>query len=96
MDVEISRGSKSDAGNNGHPYTKMVVTNKIGGTSYTEIKFGEHVRTVLTNPLEYYNDYDHWQTQRVADDSTVSTLADGEVSLLIDTCSVKVLLDLSL
>ena len=50
---------------------------------------------MLTNPLEYYNDYDHWQTQRVAESSSVSTLATGSVSLLIDTCSVKVLLDLS-
>ena len=60
MDVALSRGMQSFAGNNGHPYTPMVVENDvtIDGVNYTVIKFGGDVRTVLQSPLEYYDDYE--------------------------------------
>ena len=60
MDVALSRGMQSFAGNNGHPYTPMNVENDvtINGLNYTVIKFGGDVRTVLQSPLEYYDDYE--------------------------------------
>ena len=53
QDVELSRGSNSPAGNNGHPYTTMTVQS-VGG--HTVLKFGGEVRTVLSTPLRYADD----------------------------------------
>ena len=60
MDVALSRGDQSNAGNDGHPYTTMSITNDvtINGVNYTVVKFGEDIRTVLQSPLEYYDDYE--------------------------------------
>ena len=74
MDVEISRGSRSDADNRGHPYTPMVIENNVGiGSNYTIIKFGGDVRTVLSSPLEYVDASD-------ALNVNTAILQDGSVS----------------
>ena len=72
MDVEISRGSRSDADNRGHPYTPMVIENNAG-IGYTIIKFGGDVRTVLSSPLEYVDASD-------ALNVNTAILQDGSVS----------------
>ena len=76
MDVELSRGSTSAAGNTGHPYTPMVITTD---ESYTVISFGGNVRTVLSAPLEYYDNYPQDGILVGGEDTTV--LGDGRVSV---------------
>ena len=49
-DAELSRGSSSTAGNTGLPYTPLTVET-VG--EYTVIKFGDDVRTVLDQPVQY-------------------------------------------
>ena len=83
MDVALSRGMQSNAGNNGHPYTPMNVENDvtIDGVNYTVIKFGGDVRTVLQSPLEYYDDYEG--------EAAAGTLEANMNKTVLDTNSVS-------
>ena len=76
MDVELSRGSTSNAGNTGHPYTPLTITTE---GSYTVLSFGGEVRTVLSTPLEYYDNYP--EDGILVGDETTTVLVDGSVSI---------------
>ena len=77
MDVELSRGRNTAAGNTGAPFTRMSIeTVDIEGTDYHVVKFGDHVRTVLSEPLEYYT-----EASRFGPSGNLVTLADGEYTL---------------
>lgn len=53
-DVELSRGHGGGiAGSTGHPYTPMKIET-VGGN--TVVKFGDDIRTVLDQPLQYVED----------------------------------------
>lgn len=78
MDVEISRGSASPADNTGHPYTKMKIeTIQINGVNHWAVKFGDHLRTVLTSPMQYYNENSNYFDPNGA----VTNLPDDEYTL---------------
>ena len=77
MDVELSRGSISAAGNTGHPFTPMIITTDENG--YTVISFGGNVRTVLSAALEYYDNYP--SDGILVGDETTTVLVDGSVSI---------------
>jgi len=76
MDVELSRGSISAAGNTGHPFTPMTISTE---GSHTVISFGGNVRTVLSTPLEYYDNYP--EDGILVGDETTTQLVDGSVSI---------------
>ena len=78
MDVELSRGSISAAGNTGHPFTPLEITTDENG--YTVISFGGNVRTVLSTPLEYYDNYP--EDGILVGDETTTELGDGSVSYI--------------
>jgi len=80
MDVELSRGSTSNAGNTGHPFTPMIISTSTDGNGYTVISFGGDVRTVLSAPLEYYDNYP--EDGILVGDETTTELGDGSVSIL--------------
>lgn len=76
-DVEISRGSGSPADHTGAPYTKMQIeTIQIDGVDHWAVKFGDHVRTILSNPMEYYSG-----AGRNGPSGDVLTLPDGQYTL---------------
>ena len=76
MDVELSRGSISAAGNTGHPFTPLIVTTE---GDYTVISFGGNVRTIRSAPLEYYDNYP--EDGILVGDETTTELGDGSVSI---------------
>jgi hypothetical protein len=77
MDVEISRGSSSPADNTGAPYTKMKIeTVQIDGVPHYVVKFGDHIRTILNSPLQYYSEAD-----RSGPSGDLVTLPDGQYTL---------------
>jgi hypothetical protein len=78
MDVELSRGSTSAAGNTGNPFTPMIITTENG---YTVISFGGDVRTVLGTPLEYYDNYP--DDGILIGDEDTTELGDGSVSYIL-------------
>jgi len=77
MDVEISRGRNSPADHTGAPYTKMKIeTIQIEGVTHWAVKFGDHVRTVLSSPLEYFSG-----GSRSGPSGDLITLPDGQYTL---------------
>ncbi len=76
-DVEISRGSSSPADHTGAPYTKMQIeTIQIDGENHWAVKFGDHIRTILSSPMEYYS-----EASRSGPSGDVLTLPDGQYTL---------------
>ena len=77
LDVQLSRGRSR--GTVGAPFTPMRVATD---GSYTVIKFGDEVRTVLSEPLKYYNGA---ESAAIFEDTPIfegptTTLPDGMVS----------------
>jgi len=80
LDVQLSRGRNK--GTVGAPFTPMEVVTE--GGSYTVIKFGNEVRTVLSEPLEYYSDSgtESFEDTPILEGPT-TTLPDGMVSFFL-------------
>ncbi len=77
MDVEMSRGYSSPADHTGAPYTKMKIeTIQIDGVDHWAVKFGDHLRTILSTPMEYYSGAD-----RNGGNGDLITLPDGQYTL---------------
>ena len=76
LDVQLSRGGNK--GTVGAPFTPMKVVTE---GSYTVIKFGDDVRTVLSEPLEYYSgtETESFEDTPILEGPT-TTLPDGMVS----------------
>ena len=86
MDVEISRGSGSPADHTGAPYTKMrIETVQIGGVNHWVVKFGDHIRTILSSPLEIYSPPSRSQMQGGGPSGDTVALPDGQYTL----CNVE-------
>jgi len=73
-DVEISRGAVVSAGSTGLPYTPLVLeTRDINDQTYRVIKFGDHIRTIITQPLKYKDGFNQ--------DGPLKTLQDGSYTI---------------
>ena len=81
LDVQLSRGRNK--GTVGAPFTPMEVVTDTD--SYTVIKFGDDVRTVLSKPLKYYSGT---ESAGIFEDTPIlegptTTLPDGMVSFFL-------------